>query len=565
MKNFKTLFTIATCLLFVVVSCKKKESIDDKKGEMPAIAVAVPGHTLSEGIIHFPVSKETTIAIDYSVTTSSTIKQLVQSVDGIQQKIDNAVGAEGYAGQMIVDIPWEKKTIAVKLQATDAHDQVSTQEFSILVEKSVNRTEGGTSSFAFSFENLHQDAEMTVTSDGSGGFTFGPKLQAAPVLLDEVDVVYENGVRNMVRENHVQGQVIDIVKDNKDEVYTGRGGSGASYFETQAHLRVAGRPVFYMPGASNTFHQPSAALESPYPTEGNKTIYVGWYVKSKYDARLYNRYIRDINGVELNGSSSFIGPKPGERYGETVTGNGISGRITGISDQGISFEMIRNPKAPEIGSTGFGNNVVVTGETSSATFTTNTKGGESTFRNEGSNKWIRVWSNVGNDPVVRISWTQSLMTHPDGVEEYDGSYWGTTSTQMVERWAFMELLLTPDRLTAKVDGKIIHDADASRLILPHGQKVNIGMIGFNGNDARTQITQETHISDIYMDHSIKRFYLANAPTIEAATKVELQRPILWEDKRVNIKVRLGTLDPASEKIYLIYSDDINETAAVAIN
>lgn len=319
-----------------------------------------------------------------------------------------------------------------------------------------------------------------------------------------------------------------------------------------------------MPGSSNTFHHPKAGTQSPYPMNGDKSIYVAWHVRSKYDARLYNRYIRDINGVALNSSSGFIGPEPGARYGETVSGNGLSGRIIGISDEGISFEMIPSNKAPEIGATGFGNNVAVVGETSGATFTTNTKGGEDVFRGEGSNKWLRVWSEDGGNPTIRISWTQSLLTAA-GVEQYDGSIWKSTGYQMVERWVFMEFLLTPERATARLDGTIIHDGDATQMTLPAGVRLNIGMIGFNGNDSKTQITQETHVSDIYLDHSLKRFYLANAPTVEASTKVELQRLAEWDDQTVKFKVRLGNLDPLSEKIYLIYADGINETASVAIN
>src|SRR5690554_3305433 len=133
---------------------------------------------------------------------------------------------------------------------------------------------GGSPGFAFNLERFENDAELIVTTDASAGFDFGTKLQAAPVLFDEVDNVFENGVRNPVRDNHTQGQIIEISSENPDEIYGGRGPSGPIFFETQEHLRVPGRPIYRMPGASTTHKDPAAGLASPYPTDGDKTMYL---------------------------------------------------------------------------------------------------------------------------------------------------------------------------------------------------------------------------------------------------------------------------------------------------
>src|SRR5690606_24499731 len=202
--------------------------------------------------------------------------------------------------------------------------------------------------------------------------------------------------------------------------------------------------------------------------------------------------------------------------------------------------------------------------TSGATFNVNTDGGGygDNYQTVGSNKWLRVWSDDGNDPTIRISWTQMHFTSANGL---DFLSWGDTGPQMTQNWVLMEFLLTENRLTAKIDGELIHDADASQLTIPSGLRINPYMIGFNGNSGKTQITQEINISDVYMDHSPTRFNLDNAGTLEAATKIELQRPIEWDDQEVKMKARFVNLDPLSETIYLIYSDDHAETAAVAIN
>src|SRR5690554_4693940 len=419
---------------------------------------------------------------------------------------------------------------------------------------------GGEPGFAFNLAGFENGAELIATTDGSAGFDFGDKLQAAPVLFDEVDNVFENGVQNPVRDDHTQGQVIEIRSENPNEVYAGRGPSGPIFFENQENLRVPGQAIYRMPGASTTHKDPAAGLASPYPTDGDKTMYLAWHLRTKYHANRYNRYVRDVNEVELNESTGFIGPNPGERYGETVHGGGATARVIGVSEQGISVEFVDDTHRK------FPDNSQVVGETSGASFTArsdNPAGGPWNYyyQTTGSNKWLRVWSNVGSDPPLRVSWTQMHLTVGS-----DGSIvsWGEKTGDLVDNWVLMEFFLTQDRLIAKMDGEVVHDVDVSGVILPEGHKRNVAMLGFNGNETATQIEQIVHISEVYLDFSLKRFYLANAPSIEEATEVELQQLTDWDSESVKMKIRLGNLDPASDTIYLIYSDGFDETAAVAL-
>jgi len=174
--------TIASFLLAAFVSCKKKDNILDKKSEMPSIAFAAQGHTISNGVINFPVIKETTITIDYTVTTSSKIKQFVRSLNGEQQQITAAVGLEEYKGQLLVNVPYTSKTISLHLEVTDEDLQTTKEAVSIVVNASGEFVINGDVQVTGS---VNQGQELIISGTGFGS---GPNV----IIYDD----FEGGAHN---------------------------------------------------------------------------------------------------------------------------------------------------------------------------------------------------------------------------------------------------------------------------------------------------------------------------------------------------------------------------------
>ncbi|MBE8723245.1 hypothetical protein [Sphingobacterium pedocola] len=184
MKNFKIIgvITITSFLLIAFVGCKEKVDILDKKGDIPSIAVTSQGQTIADGVINFPVMKETPITIDYTVTTSSKIKQFVQSLDGVQQQVAAAVGLKEYTGQLVVNAPYADKIIYVQLEATDLDLQTTKEVLSIVVTASGEFVINGDVQVVGS---VNQGEELIISGSGFGS---GPNV----IIYDD----FEGGAHN---------------------------------------------------------------------------------------------------------------------------------------------------------------------------------------------------------------------------------------------------------------------------------------------------------------------------------------------------------------------------------
>ncbi len=68
-----------------------------------------------------------------------------------------------------------------------------------------------------------------------------------------------------------------------------------------------------------------------------------------------------------------------------------------------------------------------------------------------------------------------------------------------------------------------------------------------------------YFGEIYVDDSWRRLYLADAPSWGEVDKVELQRPITWEDGTIEFALNLGALQTHDE-LYLYWVDNSNQAS-----
>jgi hypothetical protein len=175
MKDLRRFVTVFV-LLFVVTSCKEDEA--GISFELPSITVSAPGLGIVDGAIPVTVVENATdITIDYTITTSSTIQQLVLTIDGTEESIADAIGKESYTGQHVLSVPYENSAISIQFNVSDVNELAATE--SIIIQVSA----GG----AFIVEgdiqvtgNVRQGEEIVITGVGFGN---GPNV----ILYDDFE------------------------------------------------------------------------------------------------------------------------------------------------------------------------------------------------------------------------------------------------------------------------------------------------------------------------------------------------------------------------------------------
>src|SRR5690606_17404143 len=146
--------SVVTFLFVILTGCKDEDAttdpnIDDPNTEMPFLSVTVPGLAMTDDILNVSVTKDSAIVIDYTITAPSKIQYFTQTVDESEETVSEAEGLEEFTGMLTIAIPHEEKTITLKLEVTDALDQLTTKTISIVVAEKQVPVEGGTPAFAF--------------------------------------------------------------------------------------------------------------------------------------------------------------------------------------------------------------------------------------------------------------------------------------------------------------------------------------------------------------------------------------------------------------------------------
>ncbi|WP_236974580.1 hypothetical protein [Membranihabitans maritimus] len=123
-------FCTFVAFIFIISSCDKEDPVPSG----PEVSVNAPGYTINSGSFNIGVTKDSTVILIYSVDAPGIIEELNQTVDGVNESITGALGETSYSKQLVVDLPYEDKTIDVEIEVVDEHDQSSSASVSIVVE-----------------------------------------------------------------------------------------------------------------------------------------------------------------------------------------------------------------------------------------------------------------------------------------------------------------------------------------------------------------------------------------------------------------------------------------------
>ena len=183
----------------------------------------------------------------------------------------------------------------------------------------------------------------------------------------------------------------------------------------------------------------------------------------------------------------------------------------------------------------------------------------------GSNKFVRLWAD--NDrPEGSLSWTGMHMTYTadadhDGINDggdghvVDWGGWGGSSGT----WHNLELIYDGrgdiehgyGHLRLYRDGVLVNSADDAFGELPWNR---LFVFGFDASVGENFDGETFDFSEIYLDASLARIVIGNAPTYSQVTHKEIQIPTSWNDEGASIIVNTGSFLPG-EDLWLFAFDE----------
>ena len=386
---------------------------------------------------------------------------------------------------------------------------------------------------------LAQNSTITITGSG-----FGSKAQAAPILYDTVDMAYENGILNDKHSQLSNGDIILSTNENPDSIWVGpsntaNGASRIQVTSDRPDRHFNSSEHYYFKGFNGFVGKPvSYGGESGFDTPvDNPKLYVSWWYKPKYSPSRYWRI------DTLNQEGNFI---PGEQ----LNINGISASFIGVDDENmLNLVFHQHVTANDL------KGQLVRGSQSTATTTfpeVFKGGGDFGYLTPGSQKYIRIWEDPNGKEGIRFSWTQMHQTLADrnGVE---GVVNWESNILEGDEWHHMEIEMDTDqgRIDLYVDSDPITGFDFSPALEEQGKwSPTVALLGLNGKVGKFQ---ESDFDDIYIDNSFRRVVLADANTLDSASRTEIQFPINWSDQSIELTLQLGAFE-AVDNLYLFVSD-----------
>lgn len=376
------------------------------------------------------------------------------------------------------------------------------------------------------------------------GTSFGTKSQSAPVFVDYVDVAYENGARNSVYSTFENGQIIEAASDFPDSLW------GAvtnvlpvRYNKDPSHARHPYDTARYHLFGENVWLGRPVAYGGPggwdTPTN-NPQLYLSWWVKVEHNSLYYWR----INPYEVTGRF---------QVGETILSNGEAiGEFIGIDDEGLlDFEFPGNVNANNL------KGIALLGKSSGArtTFPDSFRGGSGYGYEVPGTKTLRVWDDPNSRGIrTSLSHTDYFVSSPTNAEFTSNRIYQQRD-MVPEVWHHFEVEMDVERGTFKswFNGELGGVAEFDpRAAYEDAYSPTIALIG---NNAKQDHLQNMYISEIYMDKSIQRVVIGDAPRYEDLTHYELQRPIKWTNNEIEFAVNLGALANSSELYVYVFDKE----------
>lgn len=353
------------------------------------------------------------------------------------------------------------------------------------------------------------------------GNGFGTKNQASPVLVDRVDVAYENGQLNTLNSGTSASEVVIRSSDSNESLWE-KSSLSVGINTTRASRHPASSSHYYFEGENNFLGWPNAYGGSNTPVD-NRQLYLSWWYKPKFDPDSYWAFTADsINGTFKEMETLLVE-------------GGYEGTYVGIDRDGLI-----NAIFPGLGSDSL-KGKRLEGALSGATtiFPSEFRGGTgSGYETPGSQKFVRIWEDPNGREGIRLSWTQmhQTLSSRDGVAGVVN--WDTKSLN-AGQWNHLELELDTARGRVRLflNGENFAGFDFDPSLDAAGKwSPTIAALGLNGKVGKLQ---EGEIDDIYFDKTLQRVVVGDAPQFRDLENYEVQRPVSWKDGEIELSLFLG--------------------------
>jgi hypothetical protein len=167
-----------------------------------------------------------------------------------------------------------------------------------------------------------------------------------------------------------------------------------------------------------------------------------------------------------------------------------------------------------------------------------------------SNKLVRVWQDDAGSGG-RLSWTPRFLQASSGETS-----WGSWPAA-AETWVNLELQVDSRAIagggqglaTACIDGQRQH-AVAFTASQPLD---DLAALGLDASDPALTAGAVFEWTDVYVDTTFARVYIADSPTPSECGRGEIQLPVQWQDDRIEVRAFRGAFDPMQD-LYLFVVD-----------
>lgn len=389
----------------------------------------------------------------------------------------------------------------------------------------------GVSSYAFAEPSIAQvslidsdrvEHEVKVRISGDG---FGSKENDAPVLIDYVHKAYEYGVRNDVNSNLKDMSAIPTGGNGDATAVWARSNGEFFYTTTGSHRHSNAKASYFFEGENSWIGGPVAyggasGWETPVD---NPQLYVSWWYKNKYHSTFYWRVLPEgLKGQFKVGEDLFI---------EGNNKDKSKGMYAGVDEDGLHNIVLYNHRnANDLR----GRLVKGVSSDSEFTFPDEPRGGSGYGYEMPGSKLARVWDDPKGSDGIR----SSVALH---------NAYASTARMYYElalqpnEWVHLEYEIDTSKGMLRIyeNGKLLGEEFFSPDAIYRGKySPTLALLGTNAKQLKLQ---ESWISEIYVDNSLQRVVIGNAPNYQDVTHRELQRPVAWSANEIEIALNLGSL------------------------
>ncbi|BFN14433.1 hypothetical protein [Marinobacter sp. RI1] len=416
------------------------------------------------------------------------------------------------------------------------------------------------SGIEFGAQNELQSGQ-TLKIIGSG---FGAKTQSAPILYDHTDITWENGVENKYQSTFQDMALVKRIDSDPNTIWTKPSlpeEHSTGMLVTKTRETRDGNPGSHYYGRGNVNF-----LGWPRASGGEKTnfqssqMYSAFWIKLPYNLSNYYAIPAESN------PTSFLTGGP-EKYGESF-------KIEGLESQGrvLAFEKVGalpngwlfiEPPAGVSVKELVGKRLV--GIESGAEVTFPESASLAKFDQYGfltpRGKYARFWSNP-DGTGYRFS-LANLGLSGTGENIWSSSFGGLYP--IPGKWNLFEIQIdtgASPNVTAWLNGEVYLSSEQSwrEAFTSSSISDSAGLtIALLGIDDFMPVPFSVEVDDIYLDKTSQRIMLCNRPDIVSLrTKgghCELQRPVSWSDRSIEVELVMGSLDVSKPLYFYIFDRD----------